>query len=114
MKTIFVALSIQLMFFSSFTFKNEPPAKVKIKTSAICEMCKARIEKKLAFTKGIIESDLDLKDKVITVTYQSNKTDISKIKNAINEAGYDADETKAIEKSYEKLPSCCKKETSPH
>ncbi len=114
MKSIFVALCFQFALFSGFRFMSEPPTKVKIKTSAICEMCKARIEKKMAFTKGVVESDLDLKDKVITVSYHSNKTDVNKIKKAINEVGYDADETKAIDKSYEKLPSCCKKDSSPH
>ncbi|RRB02723.1 heavy-metal-associated domain-containing protein [Larkinella rosea] len=82
---------------------------VKIKTSAICEMCKERIERNLAFEKGIKESNLDLKDKVVTVRYNPKKTDVNKIKATISKTGYDADEVMADEKGYAKLPSCCKK-----
>ncbi len=39
-----------------------PSQTVKIKTSAICEMCKERIEKNLALTKGVEKSDLNLED----------------------------------------------------
>jgi mercuric ion binding protein len=87
---------------------------VKIKTSAICEMCKERIERNLAFEKGIKESNLDLKDKVITVKYNPKKTDVSKIKANISKTGYDADEVTADEKGYNKLPSCCKKGGMKH
>ncbi len=110
---IFSVFSVLLLSVFSLAFKTEPPAKVKIKTSAICEMCKERIEKQLAFTKGVNESNLDLKDKVVTVTFNPKKTDANKIKQAINDAGYDADETLANDKSYEKLPSCCKKDGEP-
>jgi mercuric ion binding protein len=87
---------------------------VKIKTSAICEMCKATIEKKLAFTKGVSESNLNLDDKVVTVIYNPKKTDVQSIKKSISEAGYDADEMMADEKGYNGLPSCCKKDVKPH
>ncbi|HEY1057088.1 heavy-metal-associated domain-containing protein [Emticicia sp. TH156] len=111
--TIFSVLAVLFISILSLAFKADPPSQVKIKTSAICEMCKERIEKQLAFTKGVSESNLDLKDKVITITFNPKKTDISKLKKAINDAGYDADETIANEKSYNKLPSCCKKDGEP-
>ncbi len=87
-----------------------PTQTVKIKTSAICEMCKERIEKNLALTKGIEMSDLNLEDQSnITVVYNPDKIDVAKIKQVIAETGYDADDVKAVKKSYEKLPNCCKK-----
>ena len=111
MRKVFFLIAIMgLVSLIAFATLNEPPQKVKIKTSAICEMCKERIEKQLAFTKGVQESNLDLKDKVVTVTYNAKKTNIDKIKQAINDAGYDADETPSNPKSYDKLPSCCKKD----
>ena len=87
---------------------------VKIKTSAVCEMCKATIEKKLAFTKGVTESNLNVEDKVVTVIYNPKKTDVQSIKKSISEAGYDADEVMADEKGYSKLSDCCKKDAKPH
>ncbi|MFD1143122.1 heavy-metal-associated domain-containing protein [Larkinella insperata] len=88
---------------------DDKEKEVKIKTSAICSMCKERIERNLAFEKGIKESNLDLKDKVVTVKYNPKKTDVAKIKANISKTGYDADEVTADEKGYAKLPSCCKK-----
>ena len=40
---------------------DDKEKEVKIKTSAICGMCKARIERNLAFEKGVKESTLDVK-----------------------------------------------------
>jgi copper chaperone CopZ len=102
MKTILLVLL--------FGFLSGPTQTVKIKTSAICEMCKERIEKNLALTKGIEKSDLNLEDQSnITVVYNPDKIDVAKIKQVISESGYDADDVKAVKKSYEKLPNCCKK-----
>ncbi len=102
MKTILLVLL--------FGFLSGPTQTVKIKTSAICEMCKERIEKNLALTKGIEKSDLNLEDQSnITVVYNPDKIDVAKIKQVIAETGYDADDVKAVKKSYEKLPNCCKK-----
>jgi len=111
--TVFSVFAVLVLSIFSLAFRADPPSQVKIKTSAICEMCKERIEKQLAFTKGVAESNLDLKDKVVTITFNPKKTDIAKLKKAINDAGYDADETVANEKSYDKLPSCCKKDGEP-
>ena len=84
---------------------------VKIRTSAICEMCKERIEKKLAFTKGVSDVNLDVesKDKVVTVIFNPKKTNVVKLKKAIAQVGYDADEVVAETAGYDKLPGCCKK-----
>ena len=51
--------------------KNE--AVVNIKTSAICKMCKNRIEKDLSLTKGVKKADLNLDNKVLVRTYLKKK-----------------------------------------
>lgn len=89
--------------------QNANTTEIKIKTSAICDMCKATIEKALAFEKGIKRSILDVPTKVVTVTYNPNKTTPEKIRQAIANAGYDADDIKANPKAYKKLDDCCKK-----
>lgn len=88
---------------------DDKDKEVKIKTSAVCEMCKARIERNLAFEKGVKEATLDVESKVVTIRYNPAKTDVMKLKANINKSGYDADELPADAKSYDKLPSCCKK-----
>jgi mercuric ion binding protein len=87
---------------------------IKIKTSAICEMCKARLERNLGLSKGIKEANLDLTDKVITVKYNPGKTTPEAIKTIINNTGYDADLQPANQKAHDKLPSCCRKTAAPH
>ncbi len=88
---------------------DDKDKEVKIKTSAICGMCKARIERNLAFEKGVKEATLDVETKVVTIRYNAAKTDVTKLKANIAKTGYDAEEVAADPKGYDKLPSCCKK-----
>jgi len=115
MKTTLLSVTLALLL-SLFSFAKDggKDGEVKIKTSAICEMCKERIERNLAFEKGVKESFLNLKDKVVTIKYNPKKTDVAKLKANIAKSGYDADEVVADEKSYSKLPDCCKKTAAPH
>lgn len=86
-------LTLTLLTCSFIGYGSTPILKtVKIKTSAICEMCKTTIETKLAFSQGVIESILNLEDKVVTVVYNPRRTSVRSIKKSISEAGYDADE----------------------
>jgi len=83
---------------------------IKIKTSAICETCKAKIEKSIIRADGVNKAVLDVKTKILTIDYNTTKTDPTKLKKLINLIGYDADETKADTKAYNNLPKCCKKD----
>lgn len=98
-------------FFSAAVFsqKDVKISEVKIQTSAQCDMCKEKIEKKLSKESGIQSANLDMKTKVITVKYLADKTDAARIKTTISKTGYDAGEIKADPAAYAKLPACCKK-----
>lgn len=82
---------------------------VQIKTSAECDMCKKAIEKEMGFTKGVKKADLDVNSHVLTVSYNPKKVSLDEIRNSISKIGYDADDVKAQNKAYDKLPDCCKK-----
>lgn len=116
MKNLIVGLiaTVLLMTGTAFRTTDDKDKELKVKTSAICEMCKERIERNLAFEKGVKESNLDLNNKVLTVKYNPKKTSPEKIKANISKSGYDADEVVADEKGYNKLPSCCKKDNKEH
>ncbi len=88
--------------------------KIEIQTSAQCTICKARIEKDMAFEKGVKSVDLDLETKFLTVEYRTDKTDPDKLREAVSKIGYDADDVAADLKAYEKLPECCKKGGHDH
>jgi mercuric ion binding protein len=85
---------------------------IQLKTSSVCEMCKETIEKALAYEKGIKSSDLVVDSKVLTVVYDPRKTNSIKVKVAVSKSGYDADEWPADSKAYERLHSCCKKDSA--
>jgi len=81
---------------------------VKILTSAVCDMCKGKIEKKVNKLDGIESLELDLETKILTITYHNEKTTVNDIKTAITKAGYSADELPADKEAFDNLPKCCK------
>jgi len=72
-----------------------------------CEMCKKTIETAALGVNGVISAIWDIDLKQIEVTYNDQKTDLMKIHNALAAAGYDTDQVKGINTSYENLPKCC-------
>jgi cation transport ATPase len=112
-----VIVAMLLLTSISLTAKSQEQKKeetVSITTSAVCSMCKDRIESEMAFEKGVKAVNLDLKTKVVTITYKTSKTDPDKLRTAITKIGYDADDKTANQEAYEKLPACCKKGNETH
>ncbi len=87
---------------------------VKIKTSAVCNMCKARLERNLGLSKGVKEAVLDVRSKVMTVRFHPGRTSPEELRSVISRTGYDADEIAAVQKAHDKLPRCCRKSAAPH
>ena len=81
---------------------------VNIKTSAVCEMCKATLEKDLTFEKGVKSVNLDLETKVLIIDYVEGKTSPDLLRKRVTMVGYNADQMKRDPKTYEKLDPCCK------
>lgn len=71
-----------------------------------CDMCKKRIEN-AADIKGVKNCNWDEKTKVASITYNSEKTSMVEIEQAIAKKGYDTEGVKADEEAYKKLPKCC-------
>lgn len=117
--TIFLVATFCLLFSNAYsqneTKKNTEPAveTVKIKTSAICSTCKKAIERAVKKLDGIDKAKLDVDSKILTVSYINDKTNPAQIRKAVSKAGYDADNVKADQMAYEKLPKCCKKDAEP-
>lgn len=105
-----ILIAVATLFTSNVKSQNsKKTTEVKIKTSAQCNMCKQRLEKAMAYEKGVKSSTLDIETATFTVVYKPSKTNLDKIKTAISKTGYDADELSADEKAYNSLPDCCKK-----
>ena len=112
MKTLMKSISaivVTLFFINTFASAqdtlNNKTVVITIKTSAVCGSCKNRIEKNLAFEKGVTNVVLDLETKIVTITYKPSKTNPEKLRTAISKIGYDADNVKADPAAYEKLPA---------
>lgn len=119
MKTILTTLFMALLLlvgYSTFA-QSEKESKyqsITIKTSAICQQCKDRLEHDMAFEKGVKSVVLDLETKELTVTFKRGKNTKENLKKAVTKIGYDADELTAEAKAYDNLPACCKKDAPPH
>lgn len=108
MKTGILLIMIGLMT-SCATMKDGSPVKkvVQIKTSSQCGDCKERIESKLNYEKGVVYAELDLETKKVEVKFNQKQTSIDKIRQAIAEIGYNADDVKADVAAQSALPKCC-------
>jgi copper chaperone CopZ len=87
---------------------------IRIKTSAVCGMCKSRIENNMAYEKGVRDIVLDLETKTAIIAYNGSKTTPDELRKAISKLGYDADNVAADTVAYRRLPACCKKDAPPH
>lgn len=80
-----------------------------------CWECKDRLEKYLVREKGpneeagIMKWQIVMSAGTIRIQYMPSRITPDYIKMAINNAGFDADETKATEDSYKTLPPVCKR-----
>lgn len=91
------------------------PEWVTIKSNNLkCWECKETLDKYLLKEKGIIEGGLvqwkiNLLQGEIKIQYLPNYINPDGLKATLNNAGFDADDTKADPESYKKLPPPCKR-----
>lgn len=96
-------------FIVSFAFAVQAQVKtVEIKTSAICKMCKATLEKDLTFEKGVKSVNLDVETKVLNIAYLDRKTSPEILRKRVTMVGYNADSLKRDVEAYNNLDECCK------
>lgn len=68
--------------------KKQKESEVKIKVFFHCANGKALIEKELIKEQGVTKVNADLDSKVVTISFDSKKTNKEKINNAIEKIGY--------------------------
>ena len=80
-----------------------------------CWICKERLESyvdkesKMNFESGIAQMKFNLFSSEIRIQYYPDRIEPDDIRIIINNAGFDADTTKATVSSYNKLPFICKR-----
>lgn len=105
MKKIVILVIAVLIYSSIKTYAQESAAdskleEVKIKASITCNYCKEKIEKNIAFEKGVKDLSVDMETKVVTIKYNKEKTNPEKLVAAIKKLDLDAEVVK----------SCCSKD----
>ena len=114
MKHIITLAFILFSITASIAQQPKKTQKAVIKTTITCDHCKEcetcgqLFNQKLLRETGIQMVTLDTEKMTIEVLFNSKKTTLENIKNAISNLGYDADEIKANPEAYEKLDGCCK------
>ena len=78
-----------------------------LKVSGNCGMCKTRIEK-AAKLDGVSKAKWNSEDKMLSVTYDPDKTNMDLIGKSVAVAGHDNPKAKAKDETYNALPGCCK------
>lgn len=113
-KMCVMALITMLVSTASFA-QNRKPEWATIKTPNVrCWECKERLEnymkKEISQTEaGIMKMQINMLSGTTRVQYWPDRVDVDYIRTALNNAGFDADDEKATEDSYKKLPPACKR-----
>lgn len=104
--------SLVLIFGCSKGNQNDPTKKTVVTNislpSMVCSKCANTIQKAVYHVDGVKDVDIDVDKKMAAITYVPYQTNIETIERAINEAGYDANNTKRDSSAYEGLEKCCK------
>lgn len=101
MKTKSIALSLMailmmVMPFSVVAKKTSSLIKVVFSVPMDCVSCQTKIEKNIAFEKGVKALDISLVKQIVAVTYDSIKTSVPNLQAGFKKIGYEA---KVITKS---------------
>jgi copper chaperone CopZ len=102
---IYAALFFSI-FAINFSFAQTSVKKETIKVWGNCGICKKNIEK-AAKVGGATTADWNKETKVLNVSYNSSRSNSEKIQKAIAASGYDTQDFKADDNTYNKLMSCC-------
>ncbi|MFN0033642.1 MAG: heavy-metal-associated domain-containing protein [Saprospiraceae bacterium] len=75
-----------------------------------CGMCKKTIEKAAKSVTGVETAEWNVETHQFSVAFNSAKTSVDKVHQAIAAAGYDTDLVKGNDAAYNKLHGCCQYE----
>lgn len=74
--------------------------------NGVCGMCESTIEK-AAKLDGVEKAEWDKDTKILKLTYQQDRVDLSKIYHSVAASGYDTEYLAAPDSAYQALQSCC-------
>jgi len=106
--TSFNAFAIEKLTDNQLKIANHDHKKTEeFKVYGNCGMCKRTIESSLKNAKGIESAVWNVDTKRMIVTFYEDKISLKEIKEKIAAVGYDMDDVKSSDKTYNALPGCC-------
>ena len=107
MKNIIIILVALIGFSAQAQDKKNKNAKHTVEVNGNCEQCKKRIEKAAYAVAGVKSAVWDIESHKLSLILNEEKTSVADVKNAVAKVGHDTEETKATDKDYANLHSCC-------
>lgn len=99
-----VSLLILFACLTSMSFAQKPKVEkkketVEIRLDEMCQNCVNKIDKYIAFEKGITALDIDKDNMSVNVTYWASQTDTTKLKKAFTKVKLNVEEMKILEET---------------
>ena len=67
-----------------------------------CEKCEKKVKDNMRFEKGLKDISTEVKTKMVTITYDAEKTNVKKLQAGFNEFSYEAEFVKETKKDNQK------------
>ena len=81
-------LLLPVLMIGGMSAKNE---KVIFQVAMDCNSCKLKIEKNIAFEKGVKLLDVNLEKQCVEITFNDEKTDVLRLQKGFEKIGYKAE-----------------------
>jgi periplasmic mercuric ion binding protein len=113
MKKIIVLCCALFTFYASNSILANQIKDTVISVQGNCKTCKKTIESAVKSLEGIQKANWNTSTKKLSITFDQSIISLQKIEDKIAASGYDTDDVKATEESYNSLHSCCKYQRKP-
>ena len=87
MKHILLLLSCLILSVGTLQAKNDHRETVVLSCNLHCQGCCDKIMKNIAYEKGVKDLQFDLKNKTVTLTFDTRKTDLPTLLKAFEKLG---------------------------
>ena len=87
MKHIFLLLTCLILSVGTLHAKNDYRETVVLSCDLHCQGCCDKIMKNIAYEKGVKDLQFDLKNKTVTLTFDTRKTDLHTLLKAFEKLG---------------------------
>ena len=102
-KALFIALAIASVCFA----KDIKTVVVTTTPQMHCNNCELKIKNNLRFEKGVKKIETDIDTQTVTITYDADKTTVTKLIDGFGKFGYTARELQADEKVEKNSDESC-------